>query len=464
MSKIKVTALDQYTLRLEEDGKKGDLIDLNEIVNVDTKPILDAIEKSKDSVYLKRLKEHEEKLKVEFDLEVNRARKELSDENIRLKEQLKSIEEKIAKELELKYNNEINELRSKFNQENIVLKEKLDSLKNEVTSDLTIKYNNQINELKAEIERTKLSKDLEYTTKLNLKENDLISLKNKLELETQKLNNLKEKEIIEVKSEYEESIRKLNEEIAQLKRERSTLNVKRIGEDLEIWCDNEFNSQNLVGLPNVTWQKDNEVIKGSKADFIYKVYASEEKLENELLTSVVLEMKSEDPNSVNKQSLEPILKKLDNDRNNKNIEYAVLVSELGISASNSLPIKKVNEYEKMYIVRPEYFMMLLNIITAFGMKYKELIIAKETERIKFKDFEDILADFETMKSDILDRSIKHINTQLNEIITQSDNIKKSNEKILKAAELIKDTHLKTVINKINDFKINKITNRIKEIN
>ena len=126
----------------------------------------------------------------------------------------------------------------------------------------------------------------------------------------------------------------------------------------------------------------------------------------------------------------------------KNIEYAILVSELGQTTSNTLLIKKVLEYEKMYIVRPEYFLTVLNIITSFGMKYKELLVKKELERIKFKDFEDILTEFETMKAEILTNSVKHINTQLETIIRQSDNIKSANEKILEAAELIINRHLK----------------------
>ena len=58
---------------------------------------------------------------------------------------------------------------------------------------------------------------------------------------------------------------------------------------------------------NCTWIKDNQVMKdededkGSKADYIFKVFASEEHKENEELTSVCLEMKNENPSSTNKK-------------------------------------------------------------------------------------------------------------------------------------------------------------------
>ncbi len=50
------------------------------------------------------------------------------------------------------------------------------------------------------------------------------------------------------------------------------------------------------GLFNCTWEKDNKVIrdenetKGSKADYIFKVYASEAHLDNELLASVCMDI------------------------------------------------------------------------------------------------------------------------------------------------------------------------------
>ena len=109
------------------------------------------------------------------------------------------------------------------------------------------------------------------------------------------------KEIDALKNQYQEIGKKLEEEISNLKRERSNLNVKAIGENLEKWCDNEFNATNLVANNNIVWMKDNEVVSGTKADFIYKVYADESHNENNILTSAILEMKSEDPQSTNRQ-------------------------------------------------------------------------------------------------------------------------------------------------------------------
>ena len=424
MKNIKVSGLNEHTLRLEEDGKKGDLIDLKSIIDVDTKPILEAIKNAQDKVYENEIQKAKKAFEMEKDLAISKVESELKLEINSLKEQLESNKKIVEQQVENKYISKI--------------------------------------------------KELEYTNKINRKEFELNSLKQTLESEirsikqqmTSALENkdlLKENEIQKVKNVYEEQIRELENDIARLQRERSSLNVKAIGENLELWCDNEFQNQVLAGLSNVTWEKDNEVVKGHKADFIYKVYASEEKKENELLTSVILEMKSEDPLSENKQVMDRLLKKLDQDRKNKNIEYALMVSEIGSDANLNIPIRKVLEYEKMYIVRPEYFLTLLNIITSFGMKYKELLLAKEEERIKFKDFEDILEEFEEMKDGILNHSIKHINTHMEEILKQTTNITNANKEIIKSAEIILNTHLKTVENKIKDFRITRITNKINNL-
>ena len=266
----------------------------------------------------------------------------------------------------------------------------------------------------------------------------------------------------ELKEHFEEIIRKQESQIEKLTYERASLNVKTQGENLEKWCDNEFNAHNLIQNNNIVWEKANEVIKGSKPDFIYKVYATEEKLESQLLASAVLEMKAEDPTSTNRQTNKSHLAKLDRDRNNRNLEYAILVSELEWDTSNDVPIKKVLEYEKMFIVRPQFFMTLLSIITAFGLKYKDILLAKEEEKLAFKDITDILEEFEQMKAEILDNSIRHINTQLEEIMNQSNNISKANDKIQKATKLILETHLQTVINKINNFNISSIVRKIEK--
>lgn len=430
MKKVKVTIVDKYTLRLEEDAKKGELIDLREIIDVDTTPVIQKIDEARDEVYLSELKKVKAEMSRETELEIRKAVEDKKLEIASLKEQIKQVAESTKAKVA-----------SDLNQEIVRLKTQIESIEDQTKLQLQNKHIQEISEKEIEITR----------------------LENQLKADIQKLTADNREQVFELTKKYDEEKRALEIEVDNLKRARSSLSVKMIGEDLEAWSDNEYREQNLVGLDNVTWQKDNEVVKGGKADFIYKVYANAEKNEEELLTSVILEMKSEDPTSTSTQDVNRMLDKLNRDRNNKGIEYALLVSELGSDASNALPIKKIFEYEKMYMVRPEYFMMVLNIITAFGLKYKEIMLAKAEERIKFKDYEDILSEFESMKDEILENSVRHINTQLEIIIKQSDNIKLANDRLKDAAELIQRTHLQTVINKIEGFKIGVIATKVKKL-
>jgi len=97
------------------------------------------------------------------------------------------------------------------------------------------------------------------------------------------------------KEKYEAIIKEKDDKINNLQHAKASMNVKQTGEDLEAWCDNEVNSYMQNGLFNCTWEKDNKVIrdenetKGSKVDYIFKVYASEVHLDNELLASVCMD-------------------------------------------------------------------------------------------------------------------------------------------------------------------------------
>ncbi|KXT29341.1 hypothetical protein AXA84_0155 [Candidatus Phytoplasma oryzae] len=296
------------------------------------------------------------------------------------------------------------------------------------------------------------------------KEEALKNFQNQKKLEIQKI--IYEHEKNKMKLENEK-----NQEIYQLKLNRSYLNNKLIGEKLEKWCDNEIQNQMLI-LNDISWHKDNEIIKGSKADFIFKLYRNKEKKEDEILTSAILEMKSEIKNIdffKKKQKNEQYFNKLNIDRQNKNLEFALLISELEYDQENDLPIKKVQEYEKMYIIRPPYLVTFLNIIIALARKNKELIYQIKRKKQGFKQEKEIRELFENMKNKILNNYLKKIEKNLNEIIKENKNIKKTAENILSSyqkiehkTQIILAHHFKFLIKKIENFQIEKIIKKINQ--
>ena len=443
--KLKVSIYDNTTLKLEEDGKKGDLIDLKEINKLDQSFINTFINQEVDKIYQEKLKDISKSFENEKKLEINKTQEEYKLKIQKLELELENYKNNLSKEFELKYQKEKNELL------------------------------NKISDLEKSKEYIKLELENIYKDKLSEKDKQLYENKNLLEQKINELNYKLNNKDIEYKLQLEEEKNKLKEDFDKILQEkqdyintieRKNLSVKLIGEDLEHWCDNEAN-KNLLLFNNIEWYKDNEAIKiieedkATKGDFIYKVYADETK--KILLTSAMLEMKSEAKDSKKKQTNASFFDKLNKDRNKKNLEYALLVSELEMNYDNDLPIRKVQEYEKMYIIRPYYFISFLQILTLLGLKYKDIILQKEEERINFKDSIEILNEFEDFKNNILDNSLKYLEKNINDIKNQNNNIIQATNSINKSIDVIINTHLETIKNKINNFNITKLNNKIKKV-
>jgi len=421
MSIIKdVTIINDTRLRLDVDAKAGDEIDLTLLNKVDTSPIIDMINKAKDEIYKNKLTEHEKLIKAENESKILSVTKSLNEEIVKLKSELASIAKQTENSLKLEHEKKLNKLQNQLDQEKL----KLESFEE--------KYKNDIENAK---------KSSETDKQLALKETESILNKKISELEF---------------------------ELYNLKLNRSALNVKMQGENLEGWCDSEYSNYAVSGFETCSWIKDTKSVrnedeaKGTKADYLFKVYASKDKKEEELLTSVVLEMKSENPNSKTKQKNSQFYNKLEVDRKKKNAEYALLVSELEWEHINDAPIKRIQEYDKMYLVRPQYFMNFLSIITSLALKYKEILVESNKEALKFKEKQDILDEFEKLKEDILEKSIARLEKETGDIINNAENIIKLSNKIKDSADKITNSIIRTMKNKINNFNINKISKKIEK--
>lgn len=435
--KVKVSVVDNKTLRLEEDAQKGSIIDLNDVMELDTSSILKLIEDGRDKVYDEKVKQA------------------LADQHKLLKseEENKLLSLKNDKELELtkqkqEHLSNINNLNNQID----VLKTKLLEQAKSIQLVTEAKFNKEINELYNQINKLKSEKENEK----HLFEQTLSSKLLEKELKLTKEFGKEKEELQKVISEQESDLNKL-------RLSKDSLNVKMLGENLEKWCEQEFISSTLSMLPNVSFYKDT---KGdTKADFIFKVYlAGEEKNEFNELASVTLEMKSEHTVSKTKTKNKDHFDKLEEDREKNNTTYSLLVSELEWNVSNDTPIRKITEYENMYMVRPQYMTTFLNIVYAFAMQYHSELTKRNKEFEKFKERNEILAEFEQMKSQILDNSIRHIQTKLTEISKETETIEASNNKIKEALRIVLETHINTVINRITNFEINKIIKKIETNN
>jgi hypothetical protein len=314
-----------------------------------------------------------------------------------------------------------------------------------------------------EIEKTKLEITQNLQKQIHDKEIEMNNLRNQLQV----IYTEHKTSLFEINSSHEKLLAEKNRQLEIVNREKALRNIKKIGENLENWCNEQYRNVSLFGFKSSTWEKDNIAIKGygelkgTKGDYIFNVYTeSDPKI---LLTSAMCEMKSEALESENKKGNASHYSKLDEDRKKKNLVYAILISELEYEVESDAPIFPVKEFEKMYVVRPQYFITLLGIIESIGLKYSELVTKKDVEKLGFEDSNKILADFEEFKDSILNKTLKHITTNMENIKDNTNRIISSAENIIKSVDTIVDTHLNTVKNKIENYSIRSLTKRIEKL-
>ena len=451
---IKVKVLDKKTLELSENASEGDYIELDKIESLDTGYISSLIEKEKETLLRKRVEEEvkkkEQELNSQKEAALAKQKVELLEEN---NKKIEEFKENLAN-LKLNYEKQISESEKKHKDEINKLANENDKIKANFDSSVANKekeLENKFLKEKNEIDRSYLEEKEKFKSQiveLELEKKNLIDTKEKdIQIEIDKITSKFNEEKDKLKRDYDEKI-------AKLTRDKSVLNSKNIGEDLEVWCDREIRQYMQNGFLNCSWEKDNTVIKnegenkGSKADFIFKIYADEEKTNANFLTSVCLEMKDENPESTNKKTNKDYYAQLDNNRKKKGTKYALLVSDLERDKSNDLPIYKVIEYKDMYVVRPEYMMTFLNMLVSLNTTFAKLTLIKSREDEKFKSLDEFSKEFDALKKTYLD-------SQLEKLEKDISALEKSNETIFSASKNISDT-----ISKIRNGYINQIQEKL----
>ena len=100
MKKLNVIVKEKTVLELAEDGQKGDLIDLKEVVEVDTSYLDQIIESGKDKVYQAKLEDAKKAINAENEIKVNKLQSEIDS----LKKENESAMKIKVSEVEKSYN------------------------------------------------------------------------------------------------------------------------------------------------------------------------------------------------------------------------------------------------------------------------------------------------------------------------------------------------------------------------
>ena len=264
---------------------------------------------------------------------------------------------------------------------------------------------------------------------------------------------LREK-IAEEKKSKEEIIRFKDEEIDRLKDMKAKLSTKMVGESLEQHCENEFNKIRSVAFPNATFEKDNNVADGTKGDYLFKEFDPETGVE---VVSIMFEMKNEIDTTATKHKTEDFFKKLDTDRCKKKCEYAVLVSLLEAESElyNTGIVDVSHKYEKMYVIRPQFFIPLISILKNEALKsldYKKQLVIAKNQSLDVQNFEESMEDFKEKFSRNYRIASDRFQTAISEIDKTIDHLEKT-----KKALLSSENNLRLANDKAQDLSIKKLT-------
>ena len=389
----------------------------------------------KDKEFEKEISRKEEQFKLDKELSIQKAVSSLKEELS------KEIAEKALENSKLKQSLEMQEEQIKINIERKY-------------QEIIKKYELELNEIKNKLHLQDVQNKLDTEKKFAEKEKEIATLNNEIEIKDKEYK-LKETTI---KESYELKLKDKEEQLAYYKDFKARQSTKMIGESLEQHCNVEFNRLRPL-FKNAYFEKDNDAKTGSKGDFIFRDFDEEG---NEIV-SIMFEMKNEIDKTATKHKNEDFLKELDKDRKEKNCEYAVLVSLLEIDNDyyNDGIVDVSHIYDKMYVIRPQFFIPLITLIR--NLANKSLEYKKELERIKNENidithFEENINTFKEGFGRNYRLASERFQKAIEEIDKTIDHLQKTKEHLLKTND-----NLRLANNKVDDLTIKKLTHNNKTI-
>ena len=401
----------------------------------------------------------------EFESEVCKRLEELKTQQA-AQQQVKDAENREAFNAQMQKKQ--NELQAK-EQELAILKDKLagmeDKKKLEIGQALSDKdleiarLKNAIELQKAEQEKAVMAAREKMKEDITKKEREIAELRSAKDMEIAELRNQttlsksqSELEKNAIRDEYETKLKFAQEQVDYYKDMKSKLSTKMIGETLEQHCSNVFNGQMRPMFPNAYFEKDNDASGGTKGDFIFR-----DSVDGTEYISIMFEMKNEADTTATKHKNEDFFKKLDEDRKAKKCEYAVLVSLLEPENDlyNNGIVDVSYKYDKMYVIRPQFFMPIITLLVNASKKSleykKELAIAK-SQSLDITNFENKLIEFK----DKFGRNYRLASEKFQKAI---DEIDKSIAALQKTKEALlgSEKNLSQALNNAEDLTIRKLT-------
>ena len=317
-------------------------------------------------------------------------------------------------------------------------------------SQLESAKSSEIAELQARLRAVETEKKLAVTeavSRVEKQRDELATVLQSKDTEKQLLEaSLKDKYETELRSKdeiYRSDLKTKDEMIAYYKDMKARLSTKMVGETLEQHCETEFNRLRATAFQNAYFEKDNDARTGSKGDYIYR---EADDNGNEII-SIMFEMKNEGDETATKKRNEDFLRELDRDRNEKQCEYAVLVSLLETDSElyNTGIVDMSHKHQKTYVIRPQFFIPMITLLrnaALNSMQYKSELALVRAQNVDVTNFETQLSDFresfgrnyrlasEKFKTaiDSIDKSIAQLQKTKENLLRSEDNLRIANNK------------------------------------
>lgn len=241
---------------------------------------------------------------------------------------------------------------------------------------------------------------------------------------------------------YQQELKAQQQMVDYYKDLKTKMSTKMVGETLEQHCSYEFEQYIRPLMPQAYFDKDNDASDGSKGDFIFR-----DSVDGVEYISIMFEMKNEMDTTATKHKNEDFLKKLDEDRRKKGCEFAVLVSLLEAESElyNTGIVNKSHVYEKMYVIRPQFFVPFINLLVQASKKsleYKQQLEVARRQSVDVTMFESQLEEFKEKFGrnyrlaadkfqtaiDEIDKTIDHLEKVKKALQGSSDNLRLANDK------------------------------------
>lgn len=391
--------------------------------------------------------------KITSELEKASAIKDAEIQRLHAKLDVGEIEQKLAvsealSTLEKERDQLSSELKQTKHEKEITLQLAEERLVNELQKISAVK-DAEILSLQARFEAVEVTQKLSISEAVHLVEKQRDELKNSLErVQLEKRlseNSLKEK--------YETQIKDRDDAIERLRDMKARLSTKMVGETLEQHCETEFNRIRATAFPRAYFEKDNDARSGSKGDYIFR---DSDDAGTEIL-SIMFEMKNENDETATKKKNEDFFKELDKDRNEKNCEYAILVSLLEPESElyNSGIVDVSHRFQKMYVVRPQFFIPIITLLrnaAQNSLKFKTELALVKAQTIDITNFENELEEFKSGFARNYELASKKFKTAIEEIDKTIDHLQKTKDALLGS-----ENNLRLANNKADDLTVKKLT-------